>query len=71
MFTIDDEELGELLEVTVGHDNTGYSASWHMDHMAVTNTKTGQRFLFQCRWGEGGLMGQPFLAVLLGDVCAS
>lgn len=36
-------------QVTVGHDNTGYSASWHLDHLAVTNTKTDQRFLFQCR----------------------
>ena len=54
VFTIDDEELGELLEVTVGHDNTGYSASWHMDHMAVTNMKTEQRFLFQCRWWLAG-----------------
>ena len=49
MFVIDDEELGELLEITIGHDNTGYSASWHLDHVAITNTKTSQRFLFQCR----------------------
>ena len=49
MFIVDDEELGELLEATVGHDNTGYSASWHLDHMAITNMKTGQRFLFPCR----------------------
>lgn len=48
-FIIDDEELGELFEATIGHDNTGYSASWHMDHMAITNTKTQQRFTFPCR----------------------
>jgi lipoxygenase homology domain-containing protein 1 len=48
-FVIDDEELGELLEVTIGHDNSGYSASWHMDHLTITNMKTGQVFVFPCR----------------------
>lgn len=48
-FTIDDEELGELLEVTVGHDNTGHSASWHLDHVTILNCKTEETFLFPCR----------------------
>lgn len=48
-FIIDDEELGELLEVTVGHDSSGYSPSWHLDHLTITNTKTGQTFIFPCR----------------------
>eukprot|EP00798_Chlamydomonas_sp_ICE-L_P013676 gene13676-19564_t len=48
-FIIDEEELGELLEVTVGHDNTGGRASWHMEHMLITNMKTGQQFVFPCR----------------------
>ncbi len=48
-FFIEDEDLGELLEVTVGHDNSGYSPSWHLDHLVVTNGKTGQKWVFACR----------------------
>jgi hypothetical protein len=48
-FIIDDEELGDLLEVTVGHDNSGHHPSWHLDHLTITNTKTGQTFIFPCR----------------------
>ncbi|GFH12747.1 uncharacterized protein HaLaN_08491, partial [Haematococcus lacustris] len=39
-FIVDDENLGELLEVTVGHDSAGHSPSWHLDHLTITNTKT-------------------------------
>ncbi len=61
-FVVEDEELGELLEVTVGHDGTGHHPSWHMDHMAITNTKTGKRYIFPCRQapcrgGERGRVG--------------
>ncbi|KAG1662011.1 hypothetical protein FOA52_009500 [Chlamydomonas sp. UWO 241] len=56
VFTIDDEELGELLTITIGHDGTGHGASWHCDHVAITNEKTGGRFLFQCRdWFDARL----------------
>jgi hypothetical protein len=48
-FVIDDEELGDLLEVTIGHDGSGHSPSWHLDHLTITNTKTGQVFIFPCR----------------------
>ncbi|KAG2432966.1 hypothetical protein HXX76_008694 [Chlamydomonas incerta] len=60
-FLIEDEELGDLLEVTVGHDNTGNGPSWHLDHITVTNLKTGAVYLFPCRmWfdsriGDGAL----------------
>ena len=70
-FIVDDEELGELLEVTVGHDNTGSRASWHMDHMVITNVKTGQKFLFPCRWASGMHLRIQFMRwwdILAGDV---
>lgn len=36
-FTIEDaSELGELTAVTVGHDGSGKSPAWHLDHVAVT-----------------------------------
>lgn len=46
---MDDEELSELYYITIGHDNTGYSPSWHLDHVIITNTKTGKAFVFPCR----------------------
>ncbi|GLC54185.1 hypothetical protein PLESTB_000832700 [Pleodorina starrii] len=60
-FIIDDEELGDVLEITIGHDNTGPGPSWHLDHVTVTNLKTNVTWLFPCRqWfdtrmGDGAL----------------
>lgn len=60
-FVIDDEELGDIVEVTVGHDNTGASPSWHLEHMTITNTKTGRTYYFTCgqwfdtRMGDGAI----------------
>ncbi|GIL93966.1 hypothetical protein Vretimale_245 [Volvox reticuliferus] len=60
-FIIDDEDLGDLLEITIGHDNTGHGPSWHLDHVEVTNLKTNVTYLFPCRmWfdtrvGDGAL----------------
>ncbi len=48
-FVIEDEELGDLLEITVGHDNTGRAPAWHLDHLTVTNNKTGLTYVFACR----------------------
>lgn len=64
-FTIEDEELGDLLEVTVGHDNTGHGPSWHLDHMVVTNAKTGQSFIFPCRAWFDSRMGDGLLERVL------
>ncbi|MEW5311146.1 MAG: hypothetical protein WDW38_002885 [Sanguina aurantia] len=47
-FTVDDEELGELLEVSIGHDNSGHGPSWHLSHVEVVHEKTGQQWLFPC-----------------------
>ncbi|KAG2501257.1 hypothetical protein HYH03_001064 [Edaphochlamys debaryana] len=48
-FMVEDEELGDLFEITVGHDNTGQGPSWHLDHVAITNLKTNVTYLFPCR----------------------
>ena len=60
-FIIEDEELGDLLEATVGHDNTGHGPSWHMEHMTITNVKTGQTFLFPCRMWFDSRIGDGML----------
>ncbi|KAF5839075.1 Lipase/lipooxygenase [Dunaliella salina] len=56
-FEIDDEELGELLEITIGHDGTSSSPSWHLDHAIIINTKTEQKFVFPCRQWFDARMG--------------
>ena len=43
------EELGDLMEVTVGHDNCGQAPAWHLDHLTVSNKKTNQTWVFACR----------------------
>lgn len=45
VFQVDDLDIGKLLYVVIGHDNTGAGASWHLDHMVVTNMTTGVSFL--------------------------
>lgn len=64
-FVVDDEELGELLEVTVGHDNTGLGPSWHLEHMKITNTATGQTFFFPCRQWFDTRIGDGLLERIL------
>lgn len=48
-------------QVTVGHDNSGHGPSWHLDHLAVTNLKTGQTFLFPCRMWFDSRIGDGML----------
>eukprot|EP00878_Enallax_costatus_P030567 GHUV01033298.1.p1 GENE.GHUV01033298.1~~GHUV01033298.1.p1 ORF type:complete len:165 (-),score=35.04 GHUV01033298.1:204-698(-) len=35
-FVIEDVDLGELTAVTISHDNSGNSPSWHLDHIEMT-----------------------------------
>lgn len=35
-FIIEDADLGELTAVTISHDSSGISPSWHLDHVEVT-----------------------------------
>ena len=32
-----------FFQITIGHDNTGHGASWHLDHVVVENLKTKAR----------------------------
>jgi len=65
-FEVDDEELGELLEITIGHDGTSACPSWHLDHVVILNTKTDQKFVFPCRCGCWAAAGQAQLRL---DAC--
>ena len=48
-FAIQDRELGMLEAVTVGHDGSGLKPAWHLQQVAVTNSNSGQEWLFPCR----------------------
>lgn len=33
--------LGEIVKLTVGHNNRGYNPAWHLDHAEVTDEESG------------------------------
>lgn len=35
-FHVEDSDLGELTAITIGHDSSGNSSSWHLSHVEVT-----------------------------------
>jgi len=48
-------ELGELKKVTIGHDNSGFGASWFLDKVVVTRESDGKKWFFLCgRWLSKG-----------------
>ncbi|KAL3141352.1 hypothetical protein ABBQ32_004935 [Trebouxia sp. C0010 RCD-2024] len=43
--------LGEITQLTVGHNNRGRNPSWHLDHAEVTHEASGVTYYFACvRW---------------------
>lgn len=49
------KNLGVLSTLRIGHDNTGLSPKWMVEHVVVRNEVTGHTFKFPCgRWlGRG------------------
>eukprot|EP01123_Difflugia_compressa_P005057 TRINITY_DN1661_c0_g1_i1.p1 TRINITY_DN1661_c0_g1~~TRINITY_DN1661_c0_g1_i1.p1 ORF type:complete len:960 (-),score=248.52 TRINITY_DN1661_c0_g1_i1:25-2904(-) len=44
-------DLGELKKIQIGHDNSGFGASWFLDKVVVTNQQSGTKWYFLCgRW---------------------
>ncbi len=35
-------DLGGLIDVRVGHDNSGQGPAWHLEQIDITDTKTQQ-----------------------------
>ncbi|KAF5302317.1 hypothetical protein FQA39_LY10356 [Lamprigera yunnana] len=54
-FEVRHKNLGVLTTLRIGHDNTGLSAKWMIDHILVRNEVTGHTYKFPCgRWlGKG------------------
>ena len=44
-----------LQSVTIGHDNRGYGPSWHLDHLIVTNLRSGVQSVIsgRCWFAQG------------------
>ncbi len=40
-FSIQHRSLGRLVEMVVGHDNSGMFASWHLEQIEVQDCTTG------------------------------
>ncbi|XP_046430049.1 DENN domain-containing protein 5B isoform X3 [Neodiprion fabricii] len=54
-FVFHHRNLGVLSTLRIGHDNTGLSPKWMVEHIVVRNEVTGHTFKFPCgRWlGKG------------------
>lgn len=41
-------DLGNLQKITIYHDNTGVAPGWYLDRVIITNSSTGQYWMFSC-----------------------
>ncbi|XP_037071130.1 DENN domain-containing protein 5B-like [Pollicipes pollicipes] len=83
--TFKHKNLGLLTTVQLGHDNTGMSPNWLVEHVVVRSEVTGQTYKFACgRWlgrsiddgsTERVLVGEPVSADVpaerLASVCST
>jgi len=53
-FGVQCEDLGNLQKINIGHDNSGFGASWFLDKIIITSQKTNQKWYFLVGdWLEG------------------
>jgi hypothetical protein len=51
IFGFESVELGDLQKIRIGHDNSGFGASWFLDKVVITNMDTNKQWFFLCgRW---------------------
>jgi len=61
VFVVSMPPVGELQQMTVGHNNKGFNAAWHLDYAEVVEKATGRTKWFPCgHWisssiGDGSL----------------
>jgi hypothetical protein len=60
---IEDTDIGELTAITIGHDSSGNSSSWHLSHVEVTplppNPSSNQNPGFSCSGGTSSSCSSP------------
>ena len=47
-FSLELADVGTLVKIKIEHDGAGLGASWCLDHVAVTNQKSGDKYTFPC-----------------------
>jgi len=47
-FALESNDLGELLQIVIRHDNSGLGSDWLLDNVEICDQATGDTFLFPC-----------------------
>ena len=51
VFGVDAVDLGELIKIRIGHDDSGFFAGWFLESVRITNESNGKSYFFFCgRW---------------------
>ena len=71
IFFLEFPELGDVVAVEIGHDNSGAAPGWHLEQVVVYDETAGQRFAFPCdRWlakdEDDGLIRRRLSALAAG-----
>lgn len=63
------KNLGLLSTLRVGHDNSGLSPKWLVEHVIVRNEMTGHSWRFPCgRWLGRGIDDGSLERILVGEM---
>ncbi|XP_066966304.1 DENN domain-containing protein 5B isoform X2 [Macrobrachium rosenbergii] len=63
------KNLGLLTTLRIGHDNTGMSPKWMVEHVLVRNEVTGHTWKFPCgRWLGRGIDDGSLERILVGEL---
>ncbi|XP_037800884.1 DENN domain-containing protein 5B-like isoform X4 [Penaeus monodon] len=66
------KNLGLLTTLRIGHDNTGMSPKWMVEHVLVRNEVTGHTWKFPCgRWLGRGIDDGSLERILVGEIVPS
>jgi len=45
-FALDSKEVGQITHMTIGHDNSGFGASWYLEDVEIEDLATGDQYFF-------------------------
>lgn len=48
IFFIEFPDLGDVVEIEIGHDNSGMAPGWHCEQVVIVDELTNQRYAFPC-----------------------
>nr|CAD7395243.1 unnamed protein product [Timema cristinae] len=68
-FVFHHKNLGVLTTLRIGHDNSGLSPKWMLEHLVVKNEVTGHTYKFPCgRWLGRGIDDDSTERLLVGEL---